>query len=91
MFVLRTKVGYSIFNWFAIAASDLVNSGHAGAAFLFDADTVQNKHWPFVAVLPLIIWFVALVQMLHYVRASFHPGGHIIYITLVAWRHAMGH
>lgn len=67
LFVLKTRAGYSIFNWIATAASDLLNCALAGAEFFFDKETI-NKHWFFVNVLSSIIFFIALVQMLYYVR-----------------------
>jgi CNT family concentrative nucleoside transporter len=91
LFVLKTSAGYSIFKWIATAANDLINCGHAGAAFFFDEDTVNNKGWGFVSVLPCIVFFVALIQMLHYVRASFDHGRPVIDVAIVDWRDAMAY
>lgn len=90
LFVLKTGAGYSIFNWIAAAASDLLNCGHAGAQFFFDTETI-NKQWFFVNVLSSIIFFIALVQMFYYVRRSFDSIAHVIYVTIVARRYAMAH
>lgn len=48
LFVLKTGAGFSIFKWIATLAGDFLDSGLAGAAFFFDADTVATKHWFFV-------------------------------------------
>ena len=90
LFVLKTGAGYSIFNWIATAASDLLNCAHAGAEFFFDTDTI-SKHWFFVNVLSSIIFFIALVQMFYYVRRSFDSSVHITYLTIVARRYAMAY
>ena len=88
MFVLKTGAGYSIFKWIALAASDLLNCGLAGAEFFFDKDTIL-KHWFFVNVLSSIIFFIALVQMFYYVRYSFHSSGHVVDVAIVARHYAM--
>ena len=87
LFVLKTGAGYSIFKWIAVAASDLLNCGHAGAEFFFDKDTL-NKQWFFVTVLSTIIFFIALVQMLYYVCYSFHSRSHVD-VAIVARHDAM--
>lgn len=50
VFVLKTGAGYYMFRWFANLASDFSNEGLVGAAFFFDQDTVENKHWFFVNI-----------------------------------------
>jgi CNT family concentrative nucleoside transporter len=90
LFVLKTGAGYSIFNWIATAASDLLNCGHTGAKFFFDEETI-NKGWFFVNVLASIIFFIALVQMFYYVRTSFDPGDRVIHVTTSARRYAMAY
>ena len=88
MFVLKTGAGYSIFKWIAVAASDLLSCALAGAEFFFDKDTI-NKHWFFVNVLSSIIFFIALVQMLYYVRYTFHSSSHVVNVATVARHDAM--
>ena len=88
LFVLKTGAGYSIFKWIAIAASDLLNCGHAGAEFFFDKDTI-DKHWFFVNVLSSIIFFIALVQMFYYVRYFFRSSSQVVNVTIVARHYAM--
>jgi Na+ dependent nucleoside transporter N-terminus len=48
LFVLKTRAGFSIFKWIATLAADFLSQANAGAAFFFDADTVNVKHWFFV-------------------------------------------
>lgn len=54
--------------WIATLASDFLAQGLVGATFFFDADTVNTKHWFFVNTLGEIIFFIAFVQMMYYVR-----------------------
>jgi CNT family concentrative nucleoside transporter len=65
LFVLRTSVGYDIFNFISGLARSLLGFAKDGVAFLTDPDTAQIG-WFFLAVIPAIIFFVALVQMLYY-------------------------
>ncbi|CAK4031699.1 H+ nucleoside cotransporter [Lecanosticta acicola] len=65
LFVLRTSVGYDIFNFISSLARSLLSFAKDGVAFLTD-DTVPTKGWFFISVLPAIIFFVALVQLLYY-------------------------
>ncbi|PPQ98427.1 hypothetical protein CVT24_004106 [Panaeolus cyanescens] len=66
LFVLKTGAGFSIFKWIAYLAADFLAQGLEGAAFFFDKETVQTKHWFFVNTLSTIIFFIAFVQMLYY-------------------------
>ncbi|KAH9032639.1 Na+ dependent nucleoside transporter C-terminus-domain-containing protein [Lactarius hengduanensis] len=66
LFVLKSGAGFHLFKWLATLASDFLAQGLVGAAFFFDQDTVDNKHWFFVNVLSTIIFFIACVQMLYY-------------------------
>ena len=65
LFVLRTSVGYDIFNFISGLARSLLGFAKDGVAFLTDPDTAQIG-WFFLSVIPAIIFFVALVQMLYY-------------------------
>ena len=65
LFVLRTKAGYDIFNFVSELARDLLGFADKGTTFL-TADTVPATHWFLVSVIPAIIFFVALVQLLYY-------------------------
>ncbi|KAI9452464.1 Na+ dependent nucleoside transporter C-terminus-domain-containing protein [Lactarius psammicola] len=47
-------------------ASDFLAQGLVGAAFFFDLDNVNTKHWFFVNVLSTLIFFNAFEQMLYY-------------------------
>jgi CNT family concentrative nucleoside transporter len=63
LFVLKSGAGYSLFKWIATAASDFLANGLVGAAFFWDQETVDTKHWFFVNTLSTIIFFVAFVQV----------------------------
>lgn len=66
IFVLRTTVGYDIFKFIADRASDLLSFAKDGVAFLTDDDTA-NLGMFFFTVIPAIIFFISLVQVLYYV------------------------
>ena len=65
VFVLRTQAGYDIFNFISGLARDLLGFADQGTAFL-TADSVVDLHWFLTGVVPPIIFFVALVQLLYY-------------------------
>ncbi|EMF12773.1 H+/nucleoside cotransporter [Sphaerulina musiva SO2202] len=67
LFVLRTGVGYDIFNFISGLARSLLGFAGDGLAFLTSADWVDATPWFLVTVLPAIIFFVSLVQLLYYV------------------------
>jgi CNT family concentrative nucleoside transporter len=50
LFVLKSGAGFNLFRWLADLASDFLAQGLVGAAFFFDQDTVNTKHWFFVNV-----------------------------------------
>ena len=56
LFVLKSGAGFHLFNWLATLATDFLNQGLVGAAFFFDQDTVNTKHWFFVNVVRLPCW-----------------------------------
>ena len=53
LFVLKTSVGFSIFNWISALASDFLSHSLVGAKFFFDADVI-SKGWIFVNVVSII-------------------------------------
>ncbi|KAI5844040.1 H+/nucleoside cotransporter-like protein [Morchella snyderi] len=65
LFVLRTGVGYDIFHFISGLAEDLLSFAKDGVAFLTSAEISQLGMF-FISVLPAIIFFVALVQLLYY-------------------------
>lgn len=65
LFVLRTGVGFDIFRFISDRAVDLLKSANAGVIFLTDKD-VPSLPWFFTGVIPPIIFFVAVVQVLYY-------------------------
>ncbi|KAG5970708.1 hypothetical protein E4U55_001486 [Claviceps digitariae] len=66
LFVLRTGVGYDVFRFIADRAGDLLAFARQGVAFLTDDKTSQIP-WFFLAVIPAIIFFISLVQVLYYI------------------------
>ncbi|KAI5364240.1 Putative concentrative nucleoside transporter domain-containing protein [Septoria linicola] len=67
LFVLRTGVGYDIFNFISSLARSLLGFAKDGLAFLTSDDFVAETFWFLVTVLPAIIFFVALVQLFYFV------------------------
>ena len=65
LFVLRTTAGYDIFNFISGLARDLLGFAGQGTTFLTDASVTQLG-WFLTGVVPPIIFFVALVQLLYY-------------------------
>lgn len=65
LFVLRTGVGYDIFNFISELARLLLGFANDGVTFLTDA-TVPQKGWFFTGVIPAIIFFVSFVQLMYY-------------------------
>ncbi|BDD55680.1 hypothetical protein MPDQ_000861 [Monascus purpureus] len=65
LFVLRTKAGYDIFNFISERARDLLGFADNGVVFL-TTSTVPSTGWFLVTVIPAIIFFVSLVQLLYY-------------------------
>ncbi|KAF1813690.1 sodium/nucleoside cotransporter 1 /nucleoside cotransporter 1 [Eremomyces bilateralis CBS 781.70] len=65
LFVLRTQAGYDIFDFISTLARELLGFAEKGVEFLTD-DTVPPLHWFISGVLPAIIFFVSIVQVLYY-------------------------
>jgi CNT family concentrative nucleoside transporter len=65
LFVLRTRVGYDIFKFISDLAVSLLGFAKEGVAFLTNKETSQLGMF-FFTVLPAIVFFIALVQMLYY-------------------------
>lgn len=66
VFVLRTQAGYDIFAFISEMARTLLGFAADGVEFLTD-DTVTALTWFLTGVVPPIIFFVALVQLLYHV------------------------
>ena len=66
LFVLRTGVGYNIFKFIADRARDLLQYAGDGTAFLTSEDVVSLP-WFLIGVIPPIIFFVSLVQILYHI------------------------
>ncbi|QPG98515.1 hypothetical protein C2857_007687 [Epichloe festucae Fl1] len=67
LFVLRTGVGYDIFRFVADRAGDLLGFSRQGVEFLTDEATSQRT-WFILGVIPAIIFFISLVQVLYYIE-----------------------
>lgn len=67
LFVLRTGVGYDIFNFLSQRATDLLGFAGEGTAFLTEDRIPAEVTWFLVGVVPAIIFFVSLVQLLYYI------------------------
>lgn len=65
LFVLRTQAGYDIFNFISFLARELLGFAQQGTAFL-TAESVTQLPYFLIGVIPPIIFFVALVQLLYY-------------------------
>jgi len=65
LFVLRTKVGYDIFNFISELARLLLGFANNGVIFLTSED-VPKLNWFFTGVIPAIIFFVSFVQLLYH-------------------------
>ncbi|KAH8723196.1 Na+ dependent nucleoside transporter C-terminus-domain-containing protein [Phaeosphaeriaceae sp. PMI808] len=65
LFVLRTQVGYDIFNFISKLARLLLGFANNGVIFLTSKD-VPKLNWFFTGVIPAIIFFVSFVQLLYY-------------------------
>ncbi|KAJ2979949.1 hypothetical protein NQ176_g2941 [Zarea fungicola] len=65
LFVLRTRPGYSIFKFIADRAGDLLGFAGQGVSFLTDENT-SKLPWFFIGVVPAIIFFISIVQVLYY-------------------------
>jgi concentrative nucleoside transporter, CNT family len=65
VFVLRTDAGYDIFNFISFLARSLLGFAQEGTAFLTSPETTELP-WFLIGVVPPIIFFVALVQLLYY-------------------------
>ncbi|KAF4339331.1 CNT family concentrative nucleoside transporter [Fusarium beomiforme] len=82
LFVLRTGVGYDIFRFIADRAADLLGFARAGVAFLTDEDTANTGNF-FFGVIPAIIFFISLVQVLYYI--GFIQWFIVKFATFVFW------
>ncbi|KAI9275948.1 Na+ dependent nucleoside transporter C-terminus-domain-containing protein [Phascolomyces articulosus] len=68
LFVFKSSVGHSIFQWIAVFAEGFLSKSWYGTSFVFGED-VANSGMFFMNVVPVIIFFAAVVQILYYVNA----------------------
>lgn len=72
LFVLRSGAGYDIFNFISLLARELLGFATDGVSFLTSADflaiqtPIKPATWFIIGVIPAIIFFVSIVQLLYY-------------------------
>ncbi|KAF7122022.1 hypothetical protein CNMCM5793_009577 [Aspergillus hiratsukae] len=66
LFVLRTQAGYDIFNFVSMLARELLGFAGDGVDFLTQPGFAASHTWFLISVIPAIIFFVSLVQLLYY-------------------------
>ncbi|PWY64878.1 hypothetical protein BO83DRAFT_368615 [Aspergillus eucalypticola CBS 122712] len=67
LFVLRTQAGYDIFNFISTLAQKLLGFAEQGVDFLIETGWAEkHKGWFIVSVIPAIMFFVSLVQLLYH-------------------------
>ncbi|KAJ5679830.1 hypothetical protein N7462_008074 [Penicillium macrosclerotiorum] len=72
LFVLRSGAGYDIFNFISTLARDLLGFASDGVIFLTSQDfydmttPFSPSSWFLVSVIPAIVFFVSIVQLLYY-------------------------
>lgn len=66
LFVLRTDAGFDAFAFISDMARALLGFAGEGLTFLTSQDIVDNYFWFILTVIPPIIFFIALVQLLYY-------------------------
>jgi CNT family concentrative nucleoside transporter len=67
LFVLRTKAGFDIFQFISGLAVSLLGFAKFGVAFLTSTEVSQLPYF-FFSVLPAIVFFISVVQILIYFR-----------------------
>ncbi|KAL4957330.1 Na+ dependent nucleoside transporter C-terminus-domain-containing protein [Aspergillus filifer] len=67
LFVLRTQAGYDIFDFISMLARELLGFAQEGVDFLTTDNFIADHGYFLVTVIPAIIFFVSLVQLLYYV------------------------
>ncbi|KAL2869840.1 NupC/NupG family nucleoside CNT transporter [Aspergillus lucknowensis] len=67
LFVLRTTAGYDIFDFISFLARELLGFAQEGVDFLTAPNFIVDHPYFLITVIPAIIFFVSLVQLLYYV------------------------
>ncbi|XP_025093525.1 solute carrier family 28 member 3-like isoform X2 [Pomacea canaliculata] len=62
--ILRTRVGYQIFDWLGSRVTEFLNYASAGAIFVFG--DVYQEHFFAFAILPVIVFFSAAISTLYF-------------------------
>jgi len=64
LFILRTAIGFTIFEWLGSTVSGFLNYSDAGASFVF-GENFQDFFFAF-KVLPTVIFFSAFISLLYH-------------------------
>lgn len=65
--ILRTREGYEAFKWLGDRVTEFLAYSDAGASFVFGSEF--RMHFFAFAILPVIVFFSAIISMLYYVGA----------------------
>ncbi|ODA77440.1 hypothetical protein RJ55_07069 [Drechmeria coniospora] len=82
LFVLRTTVGYDIFRFIADRAGNLLGFASEGVTFLTEKKVAALPYF-FIGVIPAIIFFISLVQVLYHI--GFLQWFIVKFATFVFW------
>eukprot|EP00057_Strongylocentrotus_purpuratus_P015602 XP_011670076.1 PREDICTED: solute carrier family 28 member 3 isoform X2 [Strongylocentrotus purpuratus] len=64
LFILRTSIGFAIFNWMGNLVQTFLSYSTAGSIFLFG--DLYYQHFFAFAVLPIVIYFSSAISILYY-------------------------
>ncbi|NXL05683.1 S28A3 protein, partial [Mesembrinibis cayennensis] len=65
LFILRTKVGFDVFNWLGIQVQTFLEYSDTGAKFVFGEK--YTDHFFAFKVLPIVVFFSTVMSMLYHV------------------------
>nr|XP_054774837.1 solute carrier family 28 member 3-like [Lytechinus pictus] len=77
LFILRTQIGFTIFNWMGNVVQTFLGYSTAGSVFLFG--DLYYQHYFAFAVLPIVIYFSSAISILYYL------GVMQVVIKKIAW------
>ncbi|ORY04641.1 hypothetical protein K493DRAFT_311337 [Basidiobolus meristosporus CBS 931.73] len=78
LFILKTSVGYDIFNWLSHLCTTLLDFSNTGMAFIV-GDKVANSGSFATAVLPAVLFFASIVKIVYFL------GGMQWIVSKIAW------
>ena len=68
LFVFKSSAGHDLFQWLAVFAEGFLSKAWHGTSFVFGEDVADSGMF-FMSVVPTVIFFAAVVQMLYYLNA----------------------